>query len=799
MQTRELILLISIVILTTISLVGIFLVRKKYEKTIKEVSLYNPSSNTYSYKGFIWNLNSVRRKIKYNVISLELSYGDNVDEIALSKDIDDYNKKIVKAIKTEFNKSIVGLVGQNNFLIAVEEDDEIILKKKMEDIQRIIIGMNSRFNKIIVTYGFCLDNSIKTNIAIMVERANYAIRYAKIKNTNAVVFNQEVSQMKDRFAKIEKDLNAIDEQFDIEIQPIIKALDGKISGCEAKLIWKDKDNILYREEFYNEFIRLGLSDKIDLYAIKKACEFAQELKKNGIKKAGVSVCVNSINLLQEEFVKQIKEILSKYDIYSDSIVFSMDNIGEVYKTNNIDKFNYQIRELSVNAEVKDFGKEGISQLLFNSACYSCKLDPIFVKTQLRGEKDYNILKGIINLIEDTNNIVVIDGINSSNTISLSREISKKVLLQGNFLCKNISKNDFIISYNSEKTFIDSEYLSDSVNLKEKEFPKQKNNLKTINDKKEKNNEVSNVDSLLSSNNFLKELRINGELINGFNKKISSYKYNVDSNVDIINIEAIAEDDKAAISGNGNISISEGVNIINVNVTSEKGDLRTYIIVITKEIKEIISKAQKIEEVEDVDVDEEENNDNDIEEIDVDEDNDKEEEKLAKLMETFKKQFRDQWEQEMLKKYPELMKKHNARRLFSERIVSMSAENKAYYNEIKNSIMEYEGITNATNNHFDTFIFNRKIVCKLAVIGKSIKVYMALDPLKYPNGQFPHKDVSNIKRHEKTPFSMKITSKLAIKRFHILLEDIANINNLTKKSDFISKDYAKGMNFQLKRK
>ncbi|UKI50023.1 MAG: hypothetical protein L6U99_00750 [Clostridium sp.] len=32
--------------------------------------------------------------------------------------------------------------------------------------------------------------------------------------------------------------------------------------------------------------------------------------------------------------------------------------------------------------------------------------------------------------------------------------------------------------------------------------------------------------------------------------------------------------------------------------------------------------------------------------------------------------------------------------------------------------------------------------------KSIRLYLDLNPNDYPTGQFPHKDVSSIKRHEK---------------------------------------------------
>ena len=210
------------------------------------------------------------------------------------------------------------------------------------------------------------------------------------------------------------------------------------------------------------------------------------------------------------------------------------------------------------------------------------------------------------------------------------------------------------------------------------------------------------------------------------------------------------------------------------------------------------KKQKPQPRVEYDDDDEDDYDDYDDDLDMDEDADEEEEQLAKLMTLFKKQFKSEWEEEMMKKYPNLMKKHDERQNFADRIVKLAPEAKEYFNATKNKIMSYDGVINITKNHCDSFVYNRKVIAKIAVSGKSIKVYLPLDPNAYSNAQFPHKDASMKKAHAKTPFAMRITSKLSTKRFNILFDDVARNNALRANPAFKTKDYARGMQFKRKK-
>ena len=66
-----------------------------------------------------------------------------------------------------------------------------------------------------------------------------------------------------------------------------------------------------------------------------------------------------------------------------------------------------------------------------------------------------------------------------------------------------------------------------------------------------------------------------------------YKLDLDSDVTKINIKAEANDENANIKGIGEVAVSEGINTINIVVTAENGNERTYKIIANVEDKKPI--------------------------------------------------------------------------------------------------------------------------------------------------------------------------------------------------------------------
>ena len=90
----------------------------------------------------------------------------------------------------------------------------------------------------------------------------------------------------------------------------------------------------------------------------------------------------------------------------------------------------------------------------------------------------------------------------------------------------------------------------------------------------------------SSNNYLKNLSIeNYEITPKFDKQIINYEVEKEVVENTIEVKAEADDEKATVSGIGNITLNSGENIITIDVTAENGTVRSYYIKVVKAIKE----------------------------------------------------------------------------------------------------------------------------------------------------------------------------------------------------------------------
>ena len=102
-----------------------------------------------------------------------------------------------------------------------------------------------------------------------------------------------------------------------------------------------------------------------------------------------------------------------------------------------------------------------------------------------------------------------------------------------------------------------------------------------------------------------------------------------------------------------------------------------------------------------------------------------------------------------------------------------------YNEIKSELLSY-GLKSRLSQKGDSFRLHRKLYTKITIAGKTLKLYMALNPKDYENTTIPFKDASDVKKYEETPFVFKAKSDLSIRRAKRLIEDMASKDGLEQK-------------------
>lgn len=126
-----------------------------------------------------------------------------------------------------------------------------------------------------------------------------------------------------------------------------------------------------------------------------------------------------------------------------------------------------------------------------------------------------------------------------------------------------------VTYNGKTAYVSSAYLTKT--------------------KPATDEEKDNENDEKSSNKNLKSLTVTPSVLNpAFSASITEYTMTVENNIDEIKLDAVAEDDKAKVSIEGNTGLEIGENTITIKVTAEDETVRTYKIVVTKEAKNQIA-------------------------------------------------------------------------------------------------------------------------------------------------------------------------------------------------------------------
>ena len=99
--------------------------------------------------------------------------------------------------------------------------------------------------------------------------------------------------------------------------------------------------------------------------------------------------------------------------------------------------------------------------------------------------------------------------------------------------------------------------------------------------------VLNVKKVASKNFNLSSLEVVGySLSPAFSPNVTSYTVNVENDVTNVLVEATTQDTKATIEGNGVIEVSRGDNYIEVKVTAESGDIKSYVVKVVRAYSDV---------------------------------------------------------------------------------------------------------------------------------------------------------------------------------------------------------------------
>ncbi len=129
-----------------------------------------------------------------------------------------------------------------------------------------------------------------------------------------------------------------------------------------------------------------------------------------------------------------------------------------------------------------------------------------------------------------------------------------------------------------------------------------------------------------------------------------------------------------------------------------------------------------------------------------------------------------------------------KRSFVAKIIGSEEDVKTYYSDLKNAILSYGKVRSQINWTNDRFSIGNDSVIKIGVRGRTLVVYLALDPKEFPETVYHQKFAGDTKMYEMTPMMVKVKTKAAVKKT-IRLIDLCMERNGAVKEEREPVDYA----------
>ena len=104
-----------------------------------------------------------------------------------------------------------------------------------------------------------------------------------------------------------------------------------------------------------------------------------------------------------------------------------------------------------------------------------------------------------------------------------------------------------------------------------------------------------------------------------------------------------------------------------------------------------------------------------------------------------------------------------KRSFRAKIIESADAVKENYFALKNALLSYAGVNSQINWSNDRFALAGETVARISVRGKTLCLYLDLDPAAYPASVYHQRAVGDTKQYEKTPMMVKVKSATALKR------------------------------------
>ncbi len=298
-------------------------------------------------------------------------------------------------------------------------------------------------------YGRYFLSPGETDINDIVGKTNIAHSFAKHDSRINIwdydeAFTRKVLRDTEIANKMHKALS--NKEFKVFLQPKYDVVNSTIIGAEALVRWIEPDgNMIFPGEFIPLFEQNGFIVELDKYMLTRVCETLESWCAQGEQCIPVSVNFSRLHIQNPNFVKEISDLVSSYNIHPNCIEVELTETTIMENEHALKALLEQLRETGFLVSIDDFGS-GYSSLgmLKNFKVDTLKLDRSFfidISNDDESNRGNLVVESIVTLASNLGMRTVAEGIEEKYQTDFLKKIHCNAA-QGYYYSKPLPVDEF---------------------------------------------------------------------------------------------------------------------------------------------------------------------------------------------------------------------------------------------------------------------------------------------------------------------------------------------------------------------
>ncbi|GAA3915533.1 EAL domain-containing protein [Litoribacillus peritrichatus] len=235
----------------------------------------------------------------------------------------------------------------------------------------------------------------------------------------------------------------LEDQLELFYQPKISLHNRKVVSLEALIRWNHpKHGLLGPDKFISFAERTMVIHALTHWVLEHSIAFTKRLENKGFQ-LSIAVNVSVRNLLEDDFVDNVKTLLDRYQLAPEKLVMEMVESAMIEDIELTLATLNQLHALGIQLAIDDFGT-GYSSLeyLKKLPVHELKIDRSFVRDMVHDRDDRLIVSTTLVIAHNLGMRVVAEGIEDEATMNLLGEMACE-LGQGYFISRPIQEDKLI--------------------------------------------------------------------------------------------------------------------------------------------------------------------------------------------------------------------------------------------------------------------------------------------------------------------------------------------------------------------